>query len=75
MGKTGLTVTIGAIATLFVLMQATGKLDWAKVFTRREAEVVQPRPRGSAPHNDGPPTAPPIMPGLKPPPPNKPPTA
>jgi hypothetical protein len=33
-GKTGLTVTIGAIVTLFVLMQATGRLDWSKVFSR-----------------------------------------
>ena len=31
-GRTGLTVTIGAIATLFVLMQATGRLDWSEVF-------------------------------------------
>ena len=73
-GKTGLTVTIGAIATLFVLMQATGKLDWAKVFARREAPVAGPRPRGSAPRNDGPPTVPPIMPAIKPPP-TKPPMA
>ena len=31
-GRTGLTVTVGAIATLFVLMQATGKIDWSEVF-------------------------------------------
>jgi hypothetical protein len=33
-GATGLTLTIGAIATLFVLMQATGKVDWYEVFGR-----------------------------------------
>jgi len=33
-GRTGLTVTIGAIATLFVLMQATGKVNWSEVFGR-----------------------------------------
>jgi len=34
-GYTGLTVTIGAIVTLFVLMQATARLDWAAVFAAR----------------------------------------
>jgi hypothetical protein len=38
-GYTGLTVTIGAIVTLFVLMQLTVKVDWARVFARR-AEVL-----------------------------------
>ncbi len=33
-GYTGLTVTIGAIATLFVLMQATARVDWGVVFAR-----------------------------------------
>ncbi|KKL19400.1 hypothetical protein LCGC14_2465850, partial [marine sediment metagenome] len=33
-GKTGLTVVIGAIATLFVLMQATGKINWQDMFKR-----------------------------------------
>ena len=39
-GYTGLTVTIGAIVTLFVLMQATARVDWGAVFAaraRREA--------------------------------------
>jgi hypothetical protein len=31
-GMTGLSLTIGAIATLFVLMQATGRVDWYEVF-------------------------------------------
>ncbi len=35
-GYTGLAVTIGAVLTLFVLMQATARLDWADVLARRE---------------------------------------
>ena len=31
-GYTGLTVTLGAIATLFVLMQVTAHVDWGNVF-------------------------------------------
>jgi len=31
-GYTGLTVTLGAVATLFVLMQLTAKVDWTEVF-------------------------------------------
>jgi len=34
-GFTGLAVTTGAIATLFVLMQMTARVDWAEVFARR----------------------------------------
>ena len=34
-GRTGLTVTICAVVTLFVLMQATGKLNWHEVFASR----------------------------------------
>lgn len=33
-GYTGLTITIGAIITLFVLMQITGKIDWNQVFQK-----------------------------------------
>jgi hypothetical protein len=36
-GYTGLTVTIGAILTLFALMQATARLDWNQVFAGQEA--------------------------------------
>jgi len=36
-GYTGLTVTIGAIVTLFVLMQATVRVDWARAFAREGA--------------------------------------
>lgn len=31
-GFTGLTVTLGAVVTLFVLMQLTARVDWAEVF-------------------------------------------
>jgi inner membrane protein involved in colicin E2 resistance len=34
-GVTGLTVTIGAVVTLFVLMQMTARVDWALVFAGR----------------------------------------
>jgi hypothetical protein len=34
-GYTGLTVTIGAIVTLFVMMQATARVDWGAVFAAR----------------------------------------
>jgi hypothetical protein len=34
-GYTGLTVTIGAIVTLFVMMQATARVDWSAVFAQR----------------------------------------
>ncbi|MEO8483697.1 MAG: inner membrane CreD family protein [Acidobacteriota bacterium] len=31
-GYTGLTVTVGAVLTLFILMQATARVDWTAVF-------------------------------------------
>lgn len=33
-GYTGLTVTLGAVVTLFVLMQLTARVDWGQVFAR-----------------------------------------
>jgi hypothetical protein len=39
-GYTGLTVTVGAVVTLFVLMQLTGRLDWGALFARRSLERV-----------------------------------
>ena len=33
-GFTGLTVTVGAVLTLFVLMQLTARVDWEKALTR-----------------------------------------
>jgi inner membrane protein CreD len=44
-GFTGLAVTVGAIVTLFVIMQITGKTDWAAAFERRPgAEAPPPLP-------------------------------
>lgn len=36
-GLTGLTITIGAIITLFVVMQLTGRIRWAERFSPRRA--------------------------------------
>jgi inner membrane protein involved in colicin E2 resistance len=36
-GFTGLAITIGAILTLFVVMQMTGRIQWAEKFARRIA--------------------------------------
>jgi inner membrane protein involved in colicin E2 resistance len=36
-GFTGLAITIGAILTLFVMMQYTGKVDWDRPQLRRAA--------------------------------------
>ena len=43
-GYTGLTITIGAIVTLFVLMNVTARVDWSQVFAR---PPLQPQPAGS----------------------------
>jgi inner membrane protein CreD len=40
-GLTGLAITIGAVATLFVLMQATAKIQWDSVFAARAAEAAR----------------------------------
>jgi inner membrane protein involved in colicin E2 resistance len=48
-GYTGLTLTIGAVVTLFVLMQSTARVDWATVFGQsgdpsdRQAKSSQPQ--------------------------------
>ena len=54
-GWTGLTIVIGAVATLFVLMQVTGKVDWSKVFDRSNSQAalpVAPPPIKPAPDTD-----------------------
>ena len=44
-GFTGLTVTIGAVLTLFVLMQLTARVDWSQAFERdRRLEAPAGRP-------------------------------
>ena len=40
--RTGLAVTVGAILTLFVLMQATGRVKWHEVFTRETGLPIPP---------------------------------
>jgi inner membrane protein involved in colicin E2 resistance len=39
-GLTGLAVTVGAVVTLFVLMQATAKVEWTRVFAGRDARAT-----------------------------------
>jgi hypothetical protein len=38
-GYTGLAVTVGAILTLFVVMQLTGRTDWERSFARKPGEA------------------------------------
>ena len=42
-GFTGLAVTIGAVITLFIVMQLTGKIDWNETFQRTSARVRTPK--------------------------------
>jgi len=41
-GYTGLAITIGAILTLFVMMQLTGRLDWGRVLARPAPSAAPP---------------------------------
>jgi len=43
-GFTGLAVTIGAIITLFVLMQVTGRVNWSEVFKPKGRPLPVPPP-------------------------------
>jgi hypothetical protein len=45
-GYTGLTVTVGAVLTLFVLMQLTARVDWGTVFARQPPVEADRRPGG-----------------------------
>jgi inner membrane protein involved in colicin E2 resistance len=40
-GFTGLAITIGAILSLFVVMQMTGRIHWEEKFARREAMTLR----------------------------------
>jgi len=42
-GFTGLAITILCIATLFAVMQFTGKVDWDDVFRKKRAKAMPPR--------------------------------
>ncbi len=48
-GNTGLTVAIGAILTLYVLMQATGRVKWSEVFGKKFTPKAPPAPPLSVP--------------------------
>ena len=48
-GPTGLTITVGAILTLFVLMQVTAKVNWKQVFEQKQRALT----RVSAYHRPG----------------------
>ena len=37
-GYTGLAITILCICTLFIVMQAAGKVDWSKLFEKNESK-------------------------------------
>ncbi|MFB3891753.1 MAG: inner membrane CreD family protein [Phycisphaerae bacterium] len=68
-GYTGLSVTIGAIVTLFVLMQATGKVNWNEVFKKKDrpAGWIELPPAGpQPPAGPVPPQGPPPTPGPQP---------
>ena len=41
-GLSGLTITIGAIATLALLMIYTAKMDWSDVFKSKKKPVTPP---------------------------------
>jgi hypothetical protein len=46
-GYTGLTVTVGAIVTLFVLMQVTARVNWTETFAGREPSSRPARAGGT----------------------------
>ena len=48
-GYTGLAVVIGAILTLLLLMQATGRVNWHEVFARRNSQPPAPLPPAPPP--------------------------
>jgi len=58
-GNTGLTITIAAIVTLFILMQATGRLDWNEVFKKPPAPPKPTRKQPAGPPAPQPSTPPP----------------
>ena len=52
-GKTGLIIAIGAVATLFVLMQATGRLNWHAIFNPPSEQPEPPMPPACFPVSRG----------------------
>ena len=72
-GLTGLSITIGSVATLALLMLLSARVDWSAKLTKPD------RPQGSKPEGDGPPpgstgpVGPEAGPGAPPAPPSSPP--
>ena len=70
-GWTGLTIVVGAVITLFVLMQSTGRVNWFEAFKKPipNAAVAEARlPRGGGgPPVFGAPPPPPLPPSGEPP--------
>jgi len=52
-GFTGLTVTVGAVLTLFVLMQVTAKVNWDQVFVGQAPPAGSPDPTKAAGASSG----------------------
>ncbi len=48
-GYTGLTITILCVATLFIMMQITGRLDWDDVFRKERTRVQEDEPLKAQP--------------------------
>ena len=48
-GYTGLTITIFSVLTLFVVMQLTGRIDWAEKLSGGSGPMPEPAPPGSDP--------------------------
>lgn len=46
-GWTGLTIVIGAVLTLFLVMQLTARLDWTRVLAARTQPARKPEPAAS----------------------------
>jgi len=67
-GHTGRAIVVGAILTLFVLMQATGRVKWSEIFKGRPprpgpvlaapAPAPRPAPEAAPPTGGGPPPPP-----------------
>jgi hypothetical protein len=47
-GYTGLSITVGAVLTLFAMMQVTGRLDWKEILQHKGPPPAPPSPSSSA---------------------------
>lgn len=46
-GLTGITITLGAVATLAILMLVTARIQWQEIFRRPQAPAVPPLPKNA----------------------------